>query len=425
MPIQPCIRAAGKAVCVAAALCMGVGLSWGQTLVDDFLQARQFDPDYTAAAARNANQRIDIAIAATAYYPRANVSFQQLPNESGMRQTFTVRQPLVDADRWLQLKEVEPREALVQLSTLQADHQLAEKLLAVVRQLVQAREQLRLNDTKAESIAFQLDAARRALDAGFGTITDVYDAQLRQVQVRAQRFALQAALENARRSYLSMVGSLPSEQHYQLAPFVPLPALEPLEALTSSALTRNPIVLAREWEATITDIGRRRAKASFLPSLNASWQRSTLDGQSQTSSGVRLSFDLPIELSTFYRTQSAANNHLAAQEALRGARQQLQNELLSLYNQTLAAEQEVAIRRDAIEAARLSLQANEKSFEGGVRSRVDVLNAIEALDQSELDFLEARLNLAENYFKLKLSTAVDLVPLLDLIHHQLFGMAQP
>jgi outer membrane protein TolC len=396
-----------------------------QTLVDDFFAARQFDPDYAAAQAKNQNQRIDISIASAAYYPRANLSVQQLSNESGVRQTFTVRQPLIDVDRWLHLKEVKPREALVELSTLQSDHQLAQNLLSAVRQFVQTREQLRLNDNKAKSIEFQLMSARRALEAGFGTVTDVYDAQLRQSQARAQRFAIQASYENARRSYFSMVGRLPADDHYQLAPHMPLPPLAALDVVTQSALARNPNVLAREWEASITDIGRRRARASLLPSLNASWQKSAFDGRSNTSSGVRLSFELPIELSTVYRTQTAQNNHFAAQEALRSERQRLQNELLTLYNQTLAAQQEVAIRQDAIQAAKLSLQANEKSFEGGVRSQVDVLNAIEALDQSELDYLDARLNLAQNYFKLQLLGSADIESLLVLIQNQLFGATKP
>ena len=83
------------------------------------------------------------------------------------------------------------------------------------------------------------------------------------------------------------------------------------------------------------------------------------------------------------------------------------------------------IRQAAIQAAKLSLEANEKSFEGGVRSQIDVLNAIEALDQTELDYLDARLNLAQNYFKLQLLGSADIESLLVLIHNQLFGVANP
>ena len=57
--------------------------------------------------------------------------------------------------------------------------------------------------------------------------------------------------------------------------------------------------------------------------------------------------------------------------------------------------------------ARLSLEANQKSYEGGVRSSVDVLNATQTVFQVKSDFVTAATSQAENLLGLAMQTATE------------------
>jgi len=62
----------------------------------------------------------------------------------------------------------------------------------------------------------------------------------------------------------------------------------------------------------------------------------------------------------------------------------------------------LVISAKAIDAAELSVLANSKSFEGGVRSNVDVVNAIQTLFEVKNDYVQSATALALNYLNLLL-----------------------
>ena len=53
----------------------------------------------------------------------------------------------------------------------------------------------------------------------------------------------------------------------------------------------------------------------------------------------------------------------------------------------------------------LSVEANDKSFKGGVRSQIDVLNSIQTYYQVQQEYVTAILTLADNYLNLLLQAA--------------------
>ena len=60
------------------------------------------------------------------------------------------------------------------------------------------------------------------------------------------------------------------------------------------------------------------------------------------------------------------------------------------------------MRKAAVEAAELSVTANKKSFEGGVKSVIDVLNSIETVYVVKTEHATAVLALADNLLNLRL-----------------------
>lgn len=410
---------------VAGLLALSSAAVHADNLVDDYLAATRFEANFSAKQLGGQNLRIEAQIAAGAYYPRAGVSLSQDSIDNGTRRTFRLTQPLIDANRWLTRQEAAPRQAIADQLDTQAQLELAVRLFASVRSLTTAREKLALNQANLEALQAQAASAKLALDVGQGTVTDVLDTQLRLTQARAGIQRLRADLLAAQRQYASITGRDPAPGAYPLQPrnLAELRIPE-LSELTNQGLQGNPALQAQRLSTQLSQIESRRARAQLLPSLNATLQRSqSAAGVATSINGVVLSFDLPLQYGSFFALQTADNKVLSQQAQERATQEQLLLELQRLHAQAQASQQEVAITREGIDAAQLSVNANQQSFEGGVRSKIDVLNALQSQLVAHEAHLSAQLLLAEQLLMLQLLAAQDVPTVLGAIQQQLFAKA--
>lgn len=390
-------------------------------LVSAFNAAMANEALFNSTLLQSRNQRIDAKIAAAAYYPQAGLRLSQEPVDNGTRRTARITQPLISADRWLTRQEAPPRENVANLLDTQAHIALAQRLFEAVRQLALAREKLSLSQSNQQALQAQSQSAQMAYQVGQGTITDVLDTQLRLSQLRAQIVRNQADLDTARRHYANLTGQQPATNAYPLSPrSLDTLQVPPLEQTIQQALQSNPELLAEQQKTKISQIGARRARAQFVPSLNANWQRSQTQRGTTELNGLVISFDLPLSYGSAYAFEAADNNLLAQQQKERSAQENLLLEVQRLHAHAQASQQEVQLSREAIEAAQLSLSANQQSFEGGVRSQLDVLNALQATYTARETHFSAQLTLAQSLLGLQLLTAPDIPALLAHLQTHLF-----
>ena len=389
-------------------------------LFDDYQSARKNDATFAASFADYETGRIQARMASAAYYPEARFSRSQLPNESGDRQTFTINQPIINADRWLSLKEAEPRNALADAGLQKNQFELARRLFGVVSALSASREKLLLNQSNIDALQAQTDSAQRAFQLGMGTVTDVYDAQVRLAQARSQSLTLGSALQAATRQYETIVGTRPTPGSYTLVSSMSSLKLPALETFMDQARSINPDIRASEIGTLIGEITRKRAKAVFLPSINASVQRSQFGSVSTTTSGIGLRLDVPLDMSSYSRIETADLALQKLTDIQRAVKQQVELDIQRLHSDVQASLSEIAIRLETIKAAELSVNANEQSFKGGVRSTLDVLNALQALHQTKNDYVTALLQLGERLLSLQITAAVDIDLALKQVQTQLF-----
>lgn len=389
-------------------------------LFDDYLSARKNDATFAASYADYETGRVQARTAGTAYLPEARITRTQLPNESGDRQIFTINQPILNADRWLSLQEADPRRARADAGLQKNQFELAQRLFSAVSALSASREKLLLNQTNIEALQAQTDSAQRAYQLGMGTVTDVYDAQVRLAQARSQSLTLRSALQAATRQYENIVGKPPLPNSYTLASQMVDLKLPPLDTFIEQARSVNPNVRASEIDTVIGEIARKRAKAVFLPSLNATVQRSQFGDTTFTNSGIAVRMEIPLDASSYSRIETSEIALRKLKDNERAVKQQIELDIQRLHSEVQASLSEIAIRQDAIKAAELSVNASEQSFKGGVRSTIDVLNALQALNQTKNDHVTALLQLGERLLSLQITAAVDLNLALDQIQAQLF-----
>ena len=77
----------------------------------------------------------------------------------------------------------------------------------------------------------------------------------------------------------------------------------------------------------------------------------------------------------------------------------------NLYAQVEAGFESLKIRNKAVDSARLSVTANQKSYEAGVKSTTDVLLSIQSLAQTRNDYAQAATQQALNLLNLYLVAA--------------------
>lgn len=411
-----------KAVGMLLLATLAVAPALAAGLLDDFGRAQGFDPTYAVSLTGNESARLQAKLAGMSYFPEGRISSTQLDNENSSRLTISITQPILSYDRWLSLQEKDPRmaSAAAQLELNQQD--LALRLFRAVSTLAEAREKLVLNGASITAINNQLQSARRLLELGQGTITEVRDAEVRMAQTQSETFTLQASLATAERQYTAIVGQKPLATSYSLAKGIQALNLPPLQDLMDRARVRNPGIRASQQTTLLAEIGTRRAYAALLPSVVATAQQSKAGtGVTTSGAGITLRMEVPLQAGTFFKNEAAALELKKSRQQERDALERLDLDVERMHTQLMAVQAELSVRSAGIRAAELSLDANEQSFRGGFRTRTDVLNAIKTLYQARADYASALLRLGDNLLSLQLTSAQDLDLALRQVQDQVFS----
>jgi len=393
-----------------------------QSLSTDFQRAQQHDSTYAAALIENEAGKLQARIASMAYFPEARVSLSQLDNESSSRTTISISQPILSYDRWLGLKEADPRMAMAAVKMEQSQLELARRLFKVVAALVEARVKLALNVSSLQALETQAVAARSSYQLGMGTITDVRDTEVRLAQTKSQSFSLKASLSAAEREYVSVVGQAPLAGAYPLTKVVSPWRLPALAEFLERTEQRSLGVRAAELSVSLAEIAARRARAVLYPSVAAFAQGSQVGGNPASSNaGIALRMEIPLQAGTLFKGSAADLDLSKTQELVRNTILQVRLDVGRLYSQVEAGQSELGVRAEAIKAAELSLEANEQSFKGGVRTKVDVLNALQALFLTRSDYSSAQLRLGESLLGLLVVSSEDAGAILKQVQDRIFS----
>lgn len=406
---------------VAAALMLmaaGKGYAAGE-LIEHYERAKSQELLFQAARAEREANIAGSQVARTALFPELRLSTSRHETEHSMRTTLTVLQPIVDANRYATYRESVPREILAEATYRAREQELALRYMKSVSELVRARESLSLNQARIDAFDQQSRSAMRAYELGTGTITDLRDAQVRLDQARAADLSLRARLAAAERQFAAIAGVFPRADTFRLVRKVPEISLGQIKEYLAKAAHENAQVIAAQQNERIAQLGVTRAKGVFLPTLNATVTRTHTSAGSDQYVGVQLNF--PLGAGNFYQVSGAVANAERISEQARDTLQKTQLEVERLYQLVEAGRNEVAIRLDGIRSAELSVEANEKSFRGGIRSKIDVINSIQTYYQVLDEHLNAVLTLAENMLNLHIQLSHPIPDSLRQIERILFA----
>lgn len=382
--------------------------------------AQQHDAQWRAAQASAAAQRERLPIAQAQWRPQISLSLARQHNDLSRtqsdllgrpvtlderyyshNQTLSLRQPLLRPALSANLRQARALVSEAEARLEQEQLSLAERLLVNHLQALLALEQQHLLQVEIELVRAQLQSARRALELGSGTRTDIDAAQARLDQLNAQ--ALQAAqqVQITRRQLESMTqqplhGELLRPNRQQL----PLPAMAgaELEAWLERARSQSPQLQALQARLDAARHEVAKARSGHWPTLDAVAQITRSSSETVTSPHARhsntvlgLQFNWPLYSGGGQSAivRQALAEQTRAEEELQAALRELELRVEREWSAVVQGQERIRAQQQAVRSAAQLVISSRRSFEAGVRTVIDILNAEQLRQQAELDLANA------------------------------------
>lgn len=407
-----------------ATLCALVAVAWtgpvsAADLMADFQKAMSYDPTFqTAVAERLANQA-SATQARVSYLPEASLSNQRLDNDTTNRQTARVTMPVIDLSRFATFRQAAPRDGFAEATFVVKTQDLATRLLKAANAIILANENITLNEAKMAALDQQALAAKKKLELGQGTVTDLRDIEVKAAQAKGQQLSYKTALGVALKQYAAITGERPNIKDFVLTQKDRQMPIKASLDYVDAALQSNASLQAVRFSERVAELEVEKSTGSLLPTLSATYNKSKAGEITTSYSGVLV--NMPLQLGSYYARQSVQANWLKAKEATRDSEEKTRVEVEKLREQVETGFEVLTIQKNAIAAAELSLEANIKSYEGGVRSAVDILNATQTVFQVKSDYVTSVTTQSEAILSLLNQTSLDVNDALTNAYKFLFA----
>ena len=389
---------------ILALLLLAAPLVMAQSFTDALLAARGTDAGYAARLADVRGRRLQSRQSATAFMPSANLSYTQADANYAGRDsnTLNLSQPLLSFDRYLQYQTADPLAVVAVAESRLADHDLAGRVYKAMAEIVRNREAIRAISVQIDGLDAQYKRALRMRELGQGTVTEVSDFEVRLAVGQANRLSQQNALQAAQRNFTLITGLVPQAQSLNVDNVAPALDPRPLDDLVAQVRRSEPSVVVATQNLELARINGKRSWAQYLPTLSAQVWRTQVSGSAATNAtrvGVTLS--APLGASSYFDQQNALVALDRARENLRAAEDAAVTELRNLHAAVQSLAGEVSIRQRAVQAAQQAVEGNVKSYQGGVKTNIDVVTSYQNLAEAEAALVNSRLSQGEAALRLQ------------------------
>ncbi|HEY6438529.1 MAG TPA: TolC family outer membrane protein [Acetobacteraceae bacterium] len=263
--------------------------------------------------------------------------------------------------------------------------------------VIQAQQLLALNVNNEQVLAKQLQATNDRFRVGEITRTDVAQAQAALAQATSQRQVAEGNLQTARGTYQQVVGYLPPGDLIEPQPLA-LPAKTEQDA-TVLAANNNPVVVAALFNDAAAKDAVDVAFSQLLPQVSFQgqiFQSNNSAARSTQTNGYQAVVQLSVPVyqggAEYSAVRQAKQSEQQTSKQVDDARRTAVQNTVQAW-ETLAAQKASAdSNREAIRANQIALEGVEREAIVDSRTTLDVLNAQQALLNSQVTLVQ---NLAQ------------------------------
>lgn len=417
---RPLQRSVALVCMTSAGLMVGATPAHALDLLQAYQAAQINDSNIRAARASTEAERERLPQAAAQRLP--NISFTAANNNNNLtsntrnflgqpvttkdrysssNQSLTVRQPLYRPLVGALVRQAEAQVESAEATLEREEQTLVTRVSEVYFDALLAEDQVRLVGAQKTTYAVQLDAARKRLAAGSGTRTDIDEAQAQLDLTLAQELEARQNLDFTRRRLEVLTGSaVDTLARLDIDRFAPASSLpNTVEAWTERAEAASPELRALRAQLDAAREEIAKAKAGHKPTLDAVAQWSRSDSDSVTNLNARydnkvIGLQLTVPLYSGGYVSSTVRQAVATEQRAREALEATRRDLGVRVHREFRGMTEGVLRiralQQAVKSAEQAVISNRKSFEGGSRTTLDVLNAEQQKTLAQRDLAQAR-----------------------------------
>lgn len=295
----------------------------------------------------------------------------------------------------------------------QASQDLILRVAQAYFDVLYAEENLKAVRANKQSIAQQLEQAKKNFEVGTATITDSQEAQSRFDLASAQEIAAENDLEVKRFALSVIIGKHPGELN-RLKPQAELKPPQPtsMDPWVDAAEKDSFVVQAQQAAAEVAAKEVERNRAGHYPTLdvvaNYGKNNSALsflgnDSLETTARNIGLQLNIPLFQGGYVnsKTREAAANRSAAQATLENTKRTAALDARQSYLGVVNGLAQVRALNAALISSTSALESNKLGYEVGVRINIDVLNAENQVYITKRDLARARFDTLLSQLRLK------------------------
>lgn len=405
-------------------------------LAELFRQARPHEARLQAAEAALRAGREQVPLAQAQLRPQVALTAARLKNDLestnpgflgpvtsqdryiSENQTLTLRQPLYRPAQWAALKAARHGERAAQAQRDAEYAAFGAKVGGAYFDVSLAEGQVHFAAELVQALELQLAAARRSFEAGAGTRTDIDEVRAQLDAALADQVeALQARESAAQQLQVLLGGRVALLQPVSLRPeAVWSQADGELAAWQARARQASAEIRMLQAQADAAQEDIARAAAGHKPTLDLLVQRSRSGSENvtriqssydNTSIGLQLNLPLYSGGAVSAQTRQALAESEKANHLLQAARDELDARVRKEHRGVVESLARLRALEQAVASAGTALRSAERSFQAGVRSRIDIALAAQRLARQQRERLQARHNVMLSRLRLELLGAGD------------------
>ncbi|MFP3921021.1 MAG: TolC family outer membrane protein [Dichotomicrobium sp.] len=256
---------------------------------------------------------------------------------------------------------------------------------------------VRLRQNNVEFLTEQLQATQDRFEVGEVTRTDVAQAEAARSGAISELNLAKANLKTSRAAYERVIGFPPRDLQTPQPADRLLPST--LEAALKAGEMRNPQILAGLFRVKATEYDTKVVKGELLPEvqLEASYEKSFetggFDERDTTTITGRMTVPIYQAGEVSARVRQAQDTELQRRQEVDQARQQVRADVVSAWGQFTAARAALVSDRAQVEANEIALEGVRAEEQVGQRTVLDVLDAEQALLDSQVSLVTSRRDL--------------------------------
>lgn len=321
-------------------------------------------------------------------------------------------QPLFRWQNLVQYDQSKLQVVQAEANFAQASQDLIVRVAQAYFDVLNAQENLKAVRANKQSIAQQLEQAKKNFEVGTATVTDSQEAQSRFDLAVAQEIAALSDLD-VKRYALSVIVGKESGDLNTLKPQAELKSPQPanLAAWVDAAAKDSFAVQAQQAAAEIAAKEVDRTRAGHYPTLDAvanygeshSAVSNAAAMQNTTARNIGLQLNIPIFQGGYVnsKTREAIANRTAAEAALESTRRGVALNAQQAYLGVVNGLAQVKALEAALVSSKSALESNKLGYDVGVRINIDVLNAEQQVYATVSNLAKARFDTLLAQLKLK------------------------